>query len=212
MKQLLFILMTVAFFATAQAKKVKVTIDGTVSPSQTTLYLIVNEDTAQALRVPIQDAQFSVTVTVDRDAFIRLNDSKKWPESSAFVLIPDSRHITVNWNTGSIEGSEQSHKLKFACREIRENSPEGFHVDVFSDDPGAWRRAQAQGESIRQGMLEAQRNQFKLQMQDKKNNLICAWLAYCYPQLLEGEIGAMLEHMKKKPKWMNHPILKGKLK
>ena len=74
MKQLLFILMTVAFFATAQAKKVKVTIDGTVSPSQTTLYLIVNEDTAQALRVPIQDAQFSVTVTVDRDAFIRLND------------------------------------------------------------------------------------------------------------------------------------------
>ena len=200
--------MTIVIVTDAQAKKVKVTIDGTWSSSQAFLYLIINEDTAHAQRVPIYDAQFSVTITVDRHAFIRLHDSKKWPERSSFVLIPDSRHITVNWDTGSIMGSELSQQLKFACREIRENSPEGFHVDVFSDDPQAWRRAQAQGNAMRESMLEEQKRVFKQQMLDKKNNLICAWLAFCYPQLLEGEISEMLEHMKSKPKWTNHPILR----
>ena len=210
MKQLLCVLMVIAFVATAQAKNVKVTIDGTVSPSQTTLYLIVNEDTAHAQRVPINDAQFSVTVTVDRNAFIRLHDSKRWPERSAFVLIPDSRHITVNWNTGTIKGSKQSLKLKNVCREINNSSPEGFHIDVFSDNPEDWRRAQEQGESLRRGMLEEQKDVFKQQMLDNKDDLICAWISYCYPQLMEGEIETMLEHMKKKPKWMNHPILNTK--
>ena len=99
MKQLLFVLAAVMLATTAQAKKVKVTIDGTVSPSQTKLYLIINEDTANAQLLPIKDAKFSVTIKVDRNAFIRLHDYKEWPERSAFVLIPDSKHIAINSNT-----------------------------------------------------------------------------------------------------------------
>lgn len=45
MKQLLCILIAFAFVATAQARQVKVTIDGTVSPSQTTLYLRLEQGT-----------------------------------------------------------------------------------------------------------------------------------------------------------------------
>ena len=208
MKRLLSVLMAVAFVTAVYAKKVKVTIDGTLSPTQTTLYLIVNEDTAHAQRVPINDARFSVTIKVDRNAFIRLHDYKDWPERSAFVLIPDSRHITIDWNTGSIKGSEQSQQLQAICKQIRSASPEGFHIDVFTDDPEAWRAAQAQGQSIRESMLEEQKKLAKQLMLDNKDNLACAWIVYCFPQLLEGEISAMLEHMK--PKWVNHPVLKAK--
>lgn len=210
MKRLLSLLMAVAFVAAVQAKKVKVTIDGTLSPTQTTLYLIINEDTAHAQRVPINDARFSVTVKVDRNAFIRLHDYKEWPERSAFVLIPDSRHITIDWPSGTIKGSKQSQKLQAVCHEIRSASPEGFHIDVFSDDPEAWRAAQEQARSIRESMLQEQKRLAQQLMCDNKDDIACAWIVYCFPQLLEGEISAMLEHMNPKPKWVNHPILKAK--
>ena len=38
-----------------------------------------------------------------------------------------------------------------------------------------------------------------------KNNIILAWIAYCYPEVMEGELQAMVDAMK--PKWINHPIL-----
>ena len=205
MRRLLSMLMAATFMAGCHAKKVKLTIDGTLSPAQSTLYLIVNEDTAHAQRVPINNGKFSVTLNVDRDAFIRLHDWKEWPERSAFVLVPDSRHITIDWNTGKIKGSKKSEKLKDALDEIKRASPEGFHIDVFSDDPEAWRKAQESGEAIRQQMLNEQREIAKMMILKNKNDFICAWIVYCFPQLVEGEIGLMLEHMK--PKWMNHPIL-----
>ena len=206
MKRILFILTAMAFIATAQARKVNVTIDGTVSPSQTTLYLIINEDTANAQLLPIKDGKFSVSVKVDRNAFIRLHDWKEWPERSVFVLLPDSRHITINWNTGTIEGSKQSRELQTVCKQIRDASPEGFHVDVFSDDPEAWRRAQEQGNAIRDRMLEEQKMIARKLLLENKDNIIAAWIAYCYPNLFEGELNAIIDHMK--PKWANHPILK----
>lgn len=212
MKQLLCVLMAVVFVACAQAKKVKVNIDGTMLPSETTIYLIINEDKAHAQVVPVNNHQFSVTVTVDRNAFIRIHDSKEWPERSAFVLIPDSRHIAINWDTGDIKGSKLSQKLKAACKEIRDASPESFHIDVFSENPEDWKRAQEQESAIREGMLEEQRTVFKKLMLANKSNYLCAWIAYCFPRLLEGETGLMLEQMKRKPKWMNHPLLTEKRK
>lgn len=205
MKRLLFFLAALAMVSTGCAKKVKVTIDGTVSPTQTTLYLIINEDTAHAQRLPIKDAKFSVTVTVDRDAFIRIHDWKEWPERSVFVLIPDSRHITIDWNKGTIEGSPQSLKLQAACRQIRDLSPEGFHIDVFTDDPEAWREARERANSIRSSMLAQQKEVTKRVMMENKDNISVVWIAYCFPQLLEGELNAMIDHMK--PKWANHPLL-----
>jgi hypothetical protein len=41
-----------------------------------------------------------------------------------------------------------------------------------------------------------------------KENAACAWIVYCFPEVIEGEIGAMLDNMQ--PKWMKHPILKKK--
>jgi hypothetical protein len=208
MRRILFLLTAVAFVVTALAKKVKVTIDGTVSPSQTTLYLIVNEDTAHAQRLPIKDGKFSVKVEVDRDAFIRLHDWKEWPERSAFVLIPDSRHITIDWNTGTIEGSKKSRELQAICKQIRDASPEGFHIDVFSDDPEAWRKAQEKGNAIRNAMLQEQRAIARKLLLDNKDNIMSAWIAYCYPNLFKGELNDIIEHMK--PQWINHPIFKNR--
>ena len=208
MKKLLSMLLAASFFTACQAKKVKVTIDGTLSPALSTLYLIVNEDTAHAQSVPINDAQFSVTLTVDRNSFIRLHDWKEWAERSPFVLVPDSRHITIDWNTGVIKGSKKSKKLKNILDDIKRHSPEGFHIDVFSDDPEAWRAAQEEGEAIRQGMLNEQREIAKNLILDNKGDFICAWIVYCFPQLMEGELNAMLKHIN--PKWLNHPILKNR--
>lgn len=205
MKRILLFLTAIFTVVTGHAKKVKVTIDGTVSPTQTTVYLIINEDTAHAQRLTINDGRFSTTVKVDRDAFIRLHDWKEWPERSVFVLIPDSRHITIDWNTGQIEGSKKSKKLQAACKEIRDNSPEGFHIDVFSEDPNAWRAAQEQANSIRASMLEQQKQIAKRIMLENRNDIYAVWIAYCFPELFEGELNAIIDHMK--PRWANHPLL-----
>ena len=200
------IMAAVVLPATVQAKKVTVTIDGTVWPSQTKLYLIINGDTANAQQLPIEDAKFSVTVTVDRNAIICLHDSKEWLERSTFVLIPDSRHITIDWSSGTILGSKESSKLKSICQEIKRESPEGFHIDVFSDDPEQWRKAQEMGESIRQSMLVEQKKVAQQALLENKNNIYGVWIVYCFPELFEGEFNDAVGQLK--GKWAKHPILK----
>ena len=208
MKKILFVLAAILLATTVQAKKVKVTIDGRVSPSQTKLYLIINEDTANAQLLPIKDAKFSVTVKVDRDAFIRLHDYKQWPERSVFVLIPDSKHITIDWNTGSITGSQQSSELQAICKQIRDAGPNGFHIDVFSDDPEAWREARVREAAMREDMMNQQKKIAKEVMLKNKDKIYGAWIMYTFPELLEGELNAIISY--EKPKWASHPILKSK--
>ncbi|MCR4957398.1 MAG: hypothetical protein K6B13_02155, partial [Prevotella sp.] len=206
MKRLLSMLMAATLVTVCQAKKVKVTIDGTVPSTVSTIYLIINEDKDNAQLVPISDGKFSVTVKVDRDAFIRLDETKNYPQNSMYVLIPDSRHITIEWNKGNIQGSKLSADLQLTCSEIRSSSPDGFHVDVFSDDPEAWRRAQSQANAVRESMREQQRKIAREKILEWKNNSAGAWIVYCFPEVMEGELNAMIQHMK--PKWINHPILK----
>jgi hypothetical protein len=201
-------LMAATFVTVCQAKKVKVTIDGTVMRGQTTLYLIVNEDTAHAQLVPINDGMFSVNVEVDRNAFIRLHDWKEFPENSPFVLIPDSRHITIDWNTGSITGSQQSSELQAICKQIRDAGPNGFHIDVFSDDPEAWREARVREAAMREDMMNQQKKIAKEVMLKNKDKIYGAWIMYTFPELLEGELNAIISY--EKPKWASHPILKAK--
>lgn len=209
MKRLLVLIIAVAAIAAGNAKKVKLTIDGTVSPSQTKLYLIINEDTANAQLLPISDGKFSATVKVERDDFIRLHDSKLWPEYASFVLIPDSKHITVDCNTGAISGSPMSQKLQATCREIRDSSPEGFHIDVFSEDPEVRRDAQARATAIRNRMLEQQRAVALNVFSDDKTNIFSVWIAYCFPGLyFKSELEGFIES--KKPSWANHPLLQKK--
>ena len=192
------------------AKKVTVTIDGTLSPSQTSLYLIINEDTAHAQRVPIQDAHFSVTVEVDRNDFIRLHDYKDWPERSVFVLIPDSRHITIDWRTGTIEGSSMSNKLQAACKLVSSAGPEGFHVDVFSDDPEAWAQARETERSIREQMMREQMDAISRVIDENKRNNIPAWIVYCYYSKVDDPTRHLLDGILdgRREKWTKHSILK----
>lgn len=206
--KLFFALLVVGAFCTlnVSAKKVKLTIDGTVSPSQTTLYLIVNEDKENAMLVPIQDAKFSVTLKVESNAFIRLSDNKNWPERSVFVLIPDSKHITINWRTGSIEGSPMSNKLQVAMKEIREAFPEGFHIDVFSDNPDDWEIAREREASMRAQMQMRQREAIMRIIVENSDNNIPAWIYYCY----KPSIAMKAENIgPKNSKWLNHAIVRG---
>ena len=206
--KLFFALLVVGAFCTlnVSAKKVKLTIDGTVSPSQTMLYLIVNEDKENAMLVPIQDAKFSVTLKVESNAFIRLSDNKNWPERSVFVLIPDSKHITINWRTGSIEGSPMSNKLQVAMKEIREAFPEGFHIDVFSDNPDDWEIAREREASMRAQMQMRQREAIMRIIVENSDNNIPAWIYYCY----KPSIAMKAENIgPKDSKWLNHAIVRG---
>ena len=194
------VLMVVAL--SACAKKVKLTIDGTALPSQTMLYLIINKDTANAQRVPVNDKKFSVTVEVDKNDFIRLQDDKGRPDRGDFVLIPDSRHITVDMWDGIVEGSPMSQDLHEIVRGIRSAGPGTFHIDVFSEDPKAWERAQER--AIRAKMEEQQRELVRKVMLENKDNNIPAWILYCFPELAYKYID---EVTKDSPKWMRHPIL-----
>ena len=188
----------------AYAKKVKLTIDGTTLPSQTTLYLIINNDTANAQRVPVNDKKFSVTVEVDKNDFIRLQDNKGRPDRGDFVLIPDSHHITVDMWDGIVEGSPMSQNLHKIVRGIRSAGPGTFHIDVFSEDPKAWEEARAQERAIRAKMEEQQRELVRKVMSENKDNNIPAWILYCFPELAYKYLD---EVTKDSPKWMRHPIL-----
>ena len=108
---------------TASAKKVTVTIDGTVYRTQEKIYLIVDEDTANAVVVPVQNGQFTVTTTVDANSIIRLHETKEWPERAEFVIIPDSKHITADLNSSTIEGSPMSQRLRTALSAIKSIRP-----------------------------------------------------------------------------------------
>ena len=210
MKQRMMLFSTlVVIVLSACAKKVKLTIDGTTSPSQTNLYLIINEDTANAQRIPINDAKFSVTVEVDKNDFIRLHDYKDWPERSPFVLIPDSRHITINTWNGTIEGSPMSLRLQKAVKDIRDAGPGSFHIDVFSEDQKAWEEARIRERAIRAKMEEEQRQVIREIMLENKDNYIPAWIIVCFPEQTDMYLD---EVTKGSPKWMKHPVLMKKKK
>ena len=202
MKRLVFIITAIAMMTAVQAKKV--TIEGTASKSER-IYLIINEDTENAQLLPIQNGKFKVTVNVDRNAFIRLQNTKDNPRRAAAVLIPDSKNITVYVDNQLILDSDKSQELSHLLMQMESNSPESLHVDVFSQDPQAWKDAREHENALREGMRNSQRNAVKELLMKDKNNIILAWIAYCYPEVMEGELQAMVDAMK--PKWINHPIL-----
>ena len=188
------------------AKKIKVTIDGKTYPNQSRLYMIVNEDTANAQLIPIQNGQFSVTLKVDNNAFIRLHEYKEWPERSVFVLIPDSKHITIDWNTGNITGSEKSNQLSVVTHFIRDLDADNFHIDVFSDRKEDWDRAREKGQMIRNQMQMKQRDVIVESMRENVDNDIPAWLYFCYHNRIEDiPIEAMT--IGKNPKWLHHKVM-----
>ena len=202
MKRLVFIITAIAMMTAVQAKKV--TIEGTASKSER-IYLIINEDTENAQLLPIQNGKFKVTVNVDRNAFIRLQNTKDNPRRAAAVLIPDSKIITVYVDNQLILDSDKSQELNHLLMQMESNSPESLHVDVFSQDPQAWKDAREHENALRESMRNSQRNAVKELLMKDKNNIILAWIAYCYPEVMEGELQAMVDAMK--PKWINHPIL-----
>lgn len=185
------------------AKKVKLTIDGSIPTYMTQLYLIINEDTANAQLIPINNSKFSVTVTVDKNDFIRLHENKDWPERS-FVLIPDSRHITLDIWSAKIEGSPLSQRLHEAVEQVQQTGPGTFHIDVFSDDPELWEKTRKEENAIRSRMEEEQRQVLRKLMLENKDNLIPAWLLYCFPEIASPFLKEVTESA---PQWTNHPIL-----
>ena len=191
---------------TAMAKKVKLTIDGILSPTQTTAYLIINEDTANAQRLAITDARFSVSITVDANDIIRIHDWKEWPERSVFVLLPDSRHITINWQTGTIEGSPLSLRMQEAIRTVHRDNPDSFHIDVFSDNKEDWAQARIREQQVRDHMLDSQRETVRQVIDNNSKTNIATWIAYCYSNLFAGGLDELAHG--KHPKWLKHPILK----
>ena len=191
---------------TATAKKVKLTIDGILSPTQTTAYLIINEDTANAQRLAIPDARFSVSITVDANDIIRIPDWKEWPERSVFVLLPDSRHITINWQTGTIEGSPLSLRMQEAIRTVHRDNPDSFHIDVFSDNKEDWAQARIREQQVRDHMLDSQRETVRQVIDNNSKTNIATWIAYCYSNLFASGLDELAHG--KHPKWLKHPILK----
>ena len=100
-------------------------------------------------------------------------------------------------------------KAKNCTKEqIRDAGPNGFHIDVFSDDPEAWREARVREAAMREDMMNQQKKIAKEVMLKNKDKIYGAWIMYTFPELLEGELNAIINY--EKPKWASHPILKAK--
>ena len=207
-RAIIFIAAMMLTMITASAKKVTVTIDGTVYRTQEKIYLIVDEDTANAVVVPVQNGQFTVTTTVDANSIIRLHETKEWPERAGFVIIPDSKHITINTWDGTIKGSPMSLKMREAIDKVSRKGPNGFHIDVFSDNQEEWARAREQERRIRAQMEDEQRKEVLETIKENSDNAIASWIAYCYADIFSGGLDEIARGQH--PKWRNHPIFKVK--
>ena len=207
MKQrMMFISALLVVFLSASAKKLKVTINGTASPSLESIYLIVNEDTATAQLVPVIDGKFKVTVKVTEDDYIRLVEKKTYrPEIRSVVIIADERQINVDMERRKVENSYMTKCLQDAIREIESAGPGTFHIDVFSDKPEDWERARAEEKEIRARMKEQQRMVVKQIMEKERYTVIPAWILIIYPEQASAFLGDY-----EFSEWIEHPVLKKK--
>ena len=207
MKQrMMFISALLVVFLSASAKKLKVTINGTASPSLESIYLIVNEDTATAQLVPVIDGKFKVTVKVTEDDYIRLVEKKTYrPEIRSVVIIADERQINVDMERRKVENSYMTKCLQDALREIESAGPGTFHIDVFSDKPEDWERARAEEKEIRARMKEQQRMVVKQIMEKERYTVIPAWILIIYPEQASAFLGDY-----EFSEWIEHPVLKKK--
>lgn len=208
MKQRMILLATLlVVFLSASAKKLKVTIDGTASPSQQTLYLIVNEDTAKAQLISVNEGKFTVTVKVNEDDFIRLSENKERPTPSSVVIMADERNISVNMETGTVKGSYMTDKLRAAIKRIENAGPGHFHIDVFTEDPKAWEEAKTQERMMREEMKEQQRLCARQVLEDERYNDIPAWIVIVFPEQVSPWLDKYIEE---ESMWLEHPVRKKK--
>ena len=208
MKQRMILLATLlVVFLSASAKKLKVTIDGTASPSQQTLYLIVNEDTAKAQLISVNEGKFTVTVKVNEDDFIRLSENKERPTPSSVVIMADERNISVDMETGTVKGSYMTDKLRAAIKRIENAGPGHFHIDVFTDDPKAWEEAKTQERMMREEMKEQQRLCARQVLEDERYNDIPAWIVIVFPEQVSPWLNKYIEE---ESMWLEHPVRKKK--
>ena len=197
---------------TVAAKKVTVTIDGFVPKHQEKVCIIVNEDRENIMEVPVTDGRFTVKLKVDANAFIRIYEGgylKDYPDRAYFILIPDSKHITVNTTDPfnyTIEGSKMSKKLQECIADSRQNSAEGFHIDVFSDNPDDWAKAREREQAIREKMMQQQREDINRVVNDNRNSPIAVWLLYIYGNNWEHS-DFIKSLIRRNPKWEKHPLL-----
>ena len=91
-------------------------------------------------------------------------------------------------------------------KEIREAFPEGFHIDVFSDNPDDWEIAREREASMRAQMQMRQREAIMRIIVENSDNNIPAWIYYCY----KPSIAMKAENIgPKDSKWLNHAIVRG---
>lgn len=210
MKRILSIaILLVCIILSAAAKNVKVTIDGYTPKYEDSVSIIINEDIDHIMTIPVNEGHFNVQLKVDADAFIRIYEGgylKNYPDRAWFILIPDSKHITVSTIDYSIKGSKMSKRLYECIYEACKHSPEGFHIDVFSDDKDAWAEARAREKAIRQSMMETQMDDIKRIVNDNKDSLIPLWILYSYASG-SYEMRDLFVHMvKDDKKWASHPV------
>jgi hypothetical protein len=60
---------------------------------------------------------------------------------------------------------------------------------------------------MREQMLQEQIKSIEKVIRDNNNNIIPAWIVYCYQSLLEGPYRQIIDK-NKKHKWAKHPIIK----
>lgn len=208
MKQRMILLATLlVVFLSASAKKLKVTIDGTASPSQQTLYLIVNEDTAKAQLISVNEGKFTVTVKVNEDDFIRLSENKERPTPRSVVIMADERNISVDMESRTVKGSYMTDKLRAAIKRIENAGPGHFHIDVFTEDPKAWEEAKTQERMMREEMKEQQRLCARQVLEDERYNDIPAWIVIVFPEQVSPWLNKYIEE---ESMWLEHPVRKKK--
>ena len=219
-KQYIILVLLLFVALTASAKKVKVTIEGYNIDWNTDVRVIVNENIDEFHHADIKEGRFSITLKVEKGAFIRLALYKTEPMTNGarrvirdfskdsrqgMVVVAEGGKVRINYQNNNVKGStlsrklqERRHILQDIDKQIRElqEYPRGLHLT----------REQIEAREREVVKLrEAQQQFLDRFIKEDASTPLPAWYMRNYPIAAEG--AACKQAVQQKAAWLKHPIL-----
>ncbi len=205
----LFIACLLLVAAAASAKQVKITVNILAPQHRDSVYLVVNEDVAHYIALPIENGEVHATLKLEKGAFVRAN----WELSERIyvqtIFIVDGKSVDINLRRASVKGSPLNNRFFQHVHTIDSIVNSRLYIDPpHSNDPQRQKEimenfhAATQAEAQR--IMTATKQALADMMAREKDTIIPAWFYNQYYHLREmlGNDKAVL----RKTTWGKHPL------
>lgn len=209
----LFLVCLLLVAAAASSKQVKITVNILAPQHRDSVYLVVNEDVAHYIALPIENGEVHATLKLEKGAFVRAN----WELSERIyvqtIFIVDGKSVDINLRRASVKGSPLNNRFFQHVHTIDSVVNSRLYIDPpHSNDPQRQKEIMENFHAATQA--EAQRIQIETSrmldiiFMNEKDNIIPAWFVFQYYDARQKV--PYYANTKKPQPWMKHNILQQK--